>query len=152
MRVAVFDIDGVLADCRHRLHFAEEKDYDRFYGDSYMAGDECILAGFELMLSFIKQGYMIAFVTGRPERTRKITQEWLKMYMPDDLHYAIANVFMRKDGDYRPSPIVKEELMANVFAKFPECEDGWFIDDDPENVKAICNDFQFVTGIVFGIS
>ena len=35
MKYIVFDIDGVLADCSHRLHYiqGENKDYDKFYSD-----------------------------------------------------------------------------------------------------------------------
>lgn len=33
MKYIVFDIDGVLADCSHRLKYikGEKKDYDKFY-------------------------------------------------------------------------------------------------------------------------
>ena len=154
--LAIFDIDGVLADCEHRLHYLKDKDYDRFYSADAMAGDRPIKDGFELLKTFYKADADVLFFTGRPERTRQTTEEWLRYYLPDDLYYrTVQMLMMRKDGDYRPSPIVKREMFDRMRLNMNKItamdEPVLFIDDDPENVKAICNDFQLVTGIVFGI-
>lgn len=35
----ICDIDGVLADCSHRLHYLKEKRYDAFYGAEMLDDD-----------------------------------------------------------------------------------------------------------------
>ena len=150
-----FDIDGVLADCSHRLHYAKEKNYDMFYSPTVMAGDRPIKDGFELLNMFWKSDATVWFFTGRPERTRNITEEWLKMYLPEVMWYRfIKTIVMRKDGDYRPSPIVKREMFDRMNIDLGKItatdEPVFFVDDDPENVKRLCDDFRTVTGIVFG--
>ncbi len=41
MKYIAFDIDGVLADCSHRLHYiqGDDKDYDKFYSDEEILKD-----------------------------------------------------------------------------------------------------------------
>ena len=45
MKYIVFDIDGVLADCSHRLKYIQgkDKDYDKFYSDEEIMKDRLIL-------------------------------------------------------------------------------------------------------------
>lgn len=45
MKYIVFDIDGVLADCSHRLKYiqGEDKDYDSFYSYDEILKDKPIL-------------------------------------------------------------------------------------------------------------
>ncbi len=46
MKYIVFDIDGVLADCSHRLHYiqGDNKDYESFYSYDEVLKDMPILA------------------------------------------------------------------------------------------------------------
>lgn len=153
--IVVFDIDGVLADCSHRLHYLKDKNYDMFYSEGAMAGDRPIKSGFELLLAmFCNNNNVVWFFTGRPERTRQITEEWLRYYLPDDLYYrTVQMIVMRKDGDYRPSPDVKSEMFDRVNVKPDADEPILFIDDDPENIVEVCNKFEGkfnVQGLIFG--
>lgn len=47
MKYIVFDIDGVLADCSHRLHYIQKpiKDYDKFYSDKEILKDKVLKNG-----------------------------------------------------------------------------------------------------------
>ncbi len=146
----ICDIDGVLADCSHRLHYLEEKNYEAFYSIASMIEDELIERG-NAMYSRMQQpmsGFDVYSLTGRPERTRKITEMWLSYY---GIEY--SRMFMRADGDYRPSPEIKVDLMKELeerIKRYDESVGGYFIDDDPENVKAVCKAFPGITGITFG--
>lgn len=154
----ICDIDGVLADCSHRLHYLEEKNYEKFYGDE-MLDDKLIATGSRLLYglwnrhvdanSMYTVSTTVIFLTGRPNRTRVTTTMWLR----GKLNVTLSNypLIMRGDGDYRPSPIVKTELLRACGAPFREYEQIYFIDDDPENVKAVCKAFPHITGITFGI-
>lgn len=142
------DIDGVLADCGHRLHYKEEKDYDKFYGLE-MLDDRTINAGLEL-LALVEEkdeDVPIILISGRPERTRKATTVWLDVC---GLVY-YDEILMRKDGDYRSSDIVKKELIEKYLMHNPQYKNwmAYFIDDDPKNVKAIEATFPNFTGLVF---
>lgn len=139
VRVVFFDIDGVLADCSHRLSFQREKDYDKFYSEDVMMKDSLNLTGIRLLRAFEWGGYFIVFVTGRPERTRDYTKRWLSK--EGDVYFSRFPLLMRKDGDHRPSDIVKQELVAEfepfgVGAK-GEAIVAFFVDDDPKNCKAM---------------
>lgn len=150
-KLLICDIDGVLADCSHRLHYLEEKNYEAFYSIANMLEDEPIWHGIELFNN-IRQNlssFDIYLLTGRPERTRKITEMWLRYY---SIEY--SKMFMREDGDYRPSPEVKVDLMKELeerIKRYDKGVGGYFIDDDPENIKAVCKAFPGITGITFGI-
>lgn len=104
------DIDGVLFDISHRLHYQQSGDYESFYSDDALAGDSIINGGVSLVRGLIR-GYncpfRLCFVTGRPERTRTMTEHRLQYLDIDDASFSLH---MRKDGDYRPSPQIKVEL------------------------------------------
>lgn len=154
----ICDIDGVLANCEHRLHYLVEKDYGSFYGDR-MLNDELIKPGVRLLYYLWSQhfdnstseyiGNRVIFLTGRPEHTRPITGAWMKKYMP--LTLSRARLLMRKDDDYRPSPRVKVERLKECGIDFEAFETVYFIDDDPKNVKAVCGTFPEIVGITFGV-
>lgn len=140
MRVVFFDIDGVLADCSHRLHYQKEKDYVSFYKDEELAKDKLIEDGKELLETFCFD-YNVRFVTGRPERTRQATLDWLEKNIPkcSSMFFTLE---MRENGDHRPSDIVKREIIERHFEEaLFGCSDkrviAFFVDDDPKNCKAI---------------
>lgn len=145
------DIDGVLADISQRLPYLKEKNYDAFYSVANMVEDEPMDRGIDLFRNLCKVTSIldVHLVTGRPERTRKITEMWLSYN-----GISFNRMYMRKDGDYRPSPDIKVELLTKI-AKERQAYDshisGYFIDDDPENVRAVCAAFPQITGITFGV-
>jgi phosphoglycolate phosphatase-like HAD superfamily hydrolase len=107
MRTILFDIDGVLADCTHRLHFIQngKKDWDAFF-------DACVDdAPIEANIRFLwamQEYFRVIFITGRPERIRKATMDWFNKH--GILFRANDFIIMRRDGDYRPDFEVKREL------------------------------------------
>lgn len=148
--LVICDIDGVLADISHRLHYLEEKDYKNFYGVA-MANDKVIESGNNLVKS-LRDGrsFMEADVwllTGRPEQTRAMTKQWVESVT--SLYISSTMFLMRPDGDYRPSPELKVELLKKRRRELKKYDLVYFIDDDPENVKAVEKAFPNITGIVF---
>ena len=152
--LVLFDIDGVLADCSHRLHYLKDKNYDAFYSRKEMLNDKPIQSGIDLYNYFEDSPFNeIMLVTGRPYRTLETTKEWLKK---NGVNNGI--ILMRKDKDYRPSGEVKvqriKDLLGCDYYKdfYPEGlkELTIFIDDDPDNVRAVEKEFPEITGLVFG--
>ena len=68
--LAVFDIDGVLADVRHRLHHLERrpKDWDAFFD---AALDDPVLTEGVALAREARKDCEVVYVTGRPERCRR---------------------------------------------------------------------------------
>jgi phosphoglycolate phosphatase-like HAD superfamily hydrolase len=113
----IFDIDGTLADCRHRLHFieGEHKDWDVFFAACaddapiHPVIDVCRALAFSRITD---QQARIVYLTGRSDSVRRETQEWLfqKHHLP------MGDVIMRKAGDHRPDTQAKKELMESILA------------------------------------
>jgi len=101
MGLAVLDIDGVLADVRHRLPFVHRrpKDWDAFFAAA--PDDAPLAAGFSRATELAASGDII-YLTGRPERCRLDTEFWLAKH-----GFPNADVLMRPDTDRRPARIFK---------------------------------------------
>ncbi|WP_049577493.1 nucleotidase [Streptomyces sp. SBT349] len=108
--LAVFDLDGTLADVRHRLRFLERRprDWDGFFGASLE--DPPLAEGVALALRHAETSE-IAYVTGRPERCRHSTLTWLRRHgLPS------GRLLMRRAGDRRPARVAKPELLRRLAA------------------------------------
>ncbi|MFI8849071.1 hypothetical protein [Streptomyces sp. 891-h] len=106
--LAVFDLDGTLADVRHRLPFLQQRprDWDAFFGAA--VDDPPLAKGVALALETAKQCELV-YVTGRPERCRADTVAWLRAHgLPT------GRLLMRADDDRRPARITKLELLQRL--------------------------------------
>lgn len=114
----IFDIDGTLADIKHRLHFIEGdvKDWDGFYGA--MSKDQPIFEMTDLLSTILNSWSLtqinseVVFVTGRPEKYRAKTMAWLQQQ--NHIENLDKRLFMRKDGDHRPDYLVKKEIVEEL--------------------------------------
>lgn len=106
--LAVFDIDGVLADVRHRLHHLESrpKDWDAFFGAA--VDDPPLAEGIALAKESAKDCEVV-YVTGRPERCREDTLAWFGRHgLPE------GALSMRGEGDRRPARMAKPQLLRRL--------------------------------------
>ncbi len=106
--LAVFDIDGVLADVTHRLHFLDRrpKDWRGFFG---AAPQDPPLAQGVTLAQEAARDCEIAYVTGRPEVCRRDTLQWLRRHgLPH------GSLTMRGGRDRRPARLAKPQLLARV--------------------------------------
>jgi phosphoglycolate phosphatase-like HAD superfamily hydrolase len=112
--LVVFDLDGTLADCRHRLHFIQQDkpDWDAFYAACKC--DTSLQPAIEVFraLSLLK-GYEVQIWTGRAERTREATNRWLasRDILPNLLR-------MRPDDDHRPDHELKQDWLFDAVREF----------------------------------
>jgi hypothetical protein len=105
--LAVFDIDGVLADVRHRLHLLESrpKDWDGFFAAAPL--DPPLDEGVALAREAAADCEVV-YVTGRPERCRRDTLAWFRKHgLPE------GQLTMRRGRDRRPARVAKPELLAS---------------------------------------
>jgi phosphoglycolate phosphatase-like HAD superfamily hydrolase len=104
--VAVLDIDGVVADVRHRLHHLDSRDWPAFFAAA--DGDPLLAEGAALAADLAAR-HDIVWLTGRPEWLRDVTAAWLDRHElpPGDLH-------LRPSGDYRPAPRFKLGVLRRL--------------------------------------
>jgi hypothetical protein len=107
-KYAVLDIDGVLADVRHRLHHLDSrpKDWDSFFAAA--PADPLLVEGLEVALDLAEQ-HPIVYLTGRPERCRSDTQAWLDKY-----GFPSGTLIMRSDTDRRPARLTKVQELNRL--------------------------------------
>lgn len=126
----VTDIDGVLADVTHRQHFLEgRRDWASFFAAA--EDDPPIPAGITAAQSVLASGQRLAFLTGRPERLREATVNWLQTV---GLDVDPALVFCRPDHDRRPAALFKTGVLQRL-ARSHVIVDLW--EDDPAVVDAV---------------
>ena len=101
--VYIFDIDGTIANIEHRLPLitGENKDWDLFY--QMMYNDKPICDVVQTLRRLKNTGADIIFITGRPDKYMKETEEWLRRYT----EISKPMLIMRKNGDHREDYIVK---------------------------------------------
>lgn len=101
MGLAVLDIDGVLADVRHRLRHVQRrpKDWDAFFA---AAPDDAPLPEGLARATDLAARSDVVYLTGRPERCRQDTETWLAAH-----GFPQADVLMRPDTDRRPARLFK---------------------------------------------
>ena len=113
----ICDIDGTLANIEHRLHHIQKKpkDWDAFFA---AAENDAPIKHMTTLISGMSLVYYVIFMSGRPERTRTATEDWLRKHgYKYDLSPMV--LYMRGDGDRRDDSIVKYELLQKAKA------DGW---------------------------
>lgn len=106
--LAVFDIDGVLADVRHRLRHVERrpKDWAAFFAAA--PEDPPLTEGLALARQAAADCEVV-YVTGRPEPCRTDTVTWLRAQgLPE------GRLVMRSGRDRRPARLAKPELLARL--------------------------------------
>jgi hypothetical protein len=124
--IAVFDIDGVVADVRHRLHYlsSRPKDWDGFFDAA--SADPPLAVGLALVADLAGE-HDIVWLTGRPDWLRRVTRDWLV-----DHGLPARELHMRPARDYRPARLFKLDQLRRLARR----RIGAFIDDDDEVVTA----------------
>lgn len=118
----VLDVDGVLADVRHRLHHVEDhpKNWAAFFAAAPL--DPPLPEGLAVA-SQLASDHEVVYLTGRPERCRADTEEWLRRQgLP------AGAVRMRSERDHRPARLVKLAVLRELSRQRPVAV---LVDDDP---------------------
>lgn len=128
---AIFDIDGVVADVRHRLHFLDStpKDWAGFFAAA--SQDPPLPDGIALARAALAD-HDLVWLTGRPESLRQVTERWLT-----DQGLPPSPLLMRRQHDFRPARLAKREALRELAGSQQIVA---IIDDDPEVVAALTKD------------
>ena len=135
------DLDGTVADCSHRLGFIQppvgsKKDWVSFLDPEFIKKDTPIPAAVRCVRKLLSQpNVLVYFLTGRPEKTRQVTEEWLCTHISPENG---SPLLMRGDADYRPAEFYKQEHILKIQALFPN-HPAVFIDDEARNIQMFQN-------------
>lgn len=124
--VVVVDLDGTLCNSGHRDHLAQAGNWDEFHGQ--LIHDEPwndVKLMVELLGSL--ESYIVIGLTGRNERFRNATYDWL-----NDHDIVLDALLMRPNDDYRPDHELKPQMLAEQLDNAQERV--WFILEDREKV------------------
>jgi hypothetical protein len=126
--LAVFDVDGVVADVRHRLHHVARrpKNWAAFFAAA--AADPPLVVGIALAREWASE-HDLVWLTGRPEHLRAVTERWLA-----DHDLPVGRLVMRPAQDRRPANIFKVEQLRRLSR---EADIAVVVDDDPEVVARL---------------
>ncbi|MFJ1784822.1 hypothetical protein ACIOML_10980 [Streptomyces anulatus] len=119
--LAVFDLDGTLADTAHRQHFLEgpKRDWAGFFAAA--VDDPPLAEGVRMVLASAEE-CEIVYLTGRPERCRRDTVRWLsRQGLPE------GTLFMRRNDDRRPARLTKLDILRRLGRK---AQVRMLVDDD----------------------
>ncbi len=125
----MFDLDNTLADTAHRQRFLERKprDWDGFFAAA--PADPPLAQGIEMARASAEECEVV-YLTGRPERCRQDTLDWLAAQeLPE------GRVYMRRDADRRPARYTKLEILRRL-ARSREIR--VLVDDD----ELVCEDAE----------
>ena len=119
-RTIVCDLDGTLCNIEHRLHHIQREDdqtklkrkpdWDAFFaGVKHDTMNEPVA---EILYQLARlDTYKVVFCSGRPERCRADTREWLRTHLKGWANWDDCELYMRQDGDRRRDDIVKQEIL-----------------------------------------
>ena len=126
--LAIVDLDGVVADVRHRLHHIEgrRKDWRRFFD---AAVDDEVHPEGVAVVERLREGHDVVYLTGRPRWLEPATRAWL-----DEHGLGGHPVVMRPDDDRRPAAQVKVGLLRRLAEGRTV---GMVVDDDDRVIAAM---------------
>ncbi len=107
--IVIFDIDGTLADISERVHHIRKKPKNWNAFNAGMAQDKAIHSMIRLCNLLYAAGLHIVLCSGRNEKNRPETVEWLQKQR---VNY--HDLLLRKDEDYRSDAVVKREILQGL--------------------------------------
>jgi hydroxymethylpyrimidine pyrophosphatase-like HAD family hydrolase len=126
----VCDLDGTLANIDHRVHLAENKQWDEFNArsvDDTVNSD--VVAFLEMALD---ANYNVLLLTGKSAKWAGLTQEWLVDRVVDTL---FDHLIMRPEGDFTPDHEVKPRMLIEFFGSIEKARESvLFVLEDRDRV------------------
>ena len=129
----IFDIDGTLANCEHRVHILSQPGRsDQKWRDFYAACDKDypISQTLKTLGLVLTAGADVWFWTGRSDEVRLKTIDWLIANSTSFRHFLKDGcvLLMRNEGDHTPDHILKKQWLDAM------------LDEDRERLVAVFED------------
>jgi len=109
--MVIFDVDGTIADCQHRVKYArgEEKDWGKFFSLVHL--DVPITENIEKLKEYVQDNKRVILLSARSEVCREQTEKWM---IDNDIPF--FHLIMRRTGDHREDVDVKRGILNKYFA------------------------------------
>lgn len=131
-KLALIDIDGVIADERHRQEYAKEKAWGEYFQPTRVVQDAVWEQGRELVERLVENGWEVGYLTGRREEVRPATESWL-----DAHRFPWGRLVMRPLPNGGPK-VKLPQFKVNVMQTLPPLWDLVVLfDDDPAVVSLV---------------
>jgi predicted kinase len=131
--IAIFDLDGTLADISKRVHYVKNKnnapDWKAHWGKFFaeVGEDGCRWKVRDKLLDCLHNGFEIIICSGRPEKTRNATILWLAKH---EIPY--GRLIMRPDTDNQDDTTLKQYFLDNFIDK---SKIVYIADDRPKVIR-----------------
>lgn len=152
MRLALLDIDGVLANDTHRVDHAINRRWISYFDPKAVSQDGVWEQGRALAQLLVEQGWTVAYLTGRRAILRGTTEAWL-----DRNGFPIGRLIMREaawqsDRQNKPLAQFKVETMRTLLLR-EDIEELVLYDDDPEVVRHVQDEvgFSYAVGCYWNV-
>ncbi len=127
------DLDHTVSDAKWRDHLLKGQmtsdDWDEYHKQSMF--DAPIYSMLETLYAYRKLEKPIVGITGRPEKWRKLSLEWLYKY-----HVPMDDLLMRPDGCFFPNAEMKVMLAKEAFGPDLRSEIFCLYDDNEKTIEA----------------
>lgn len=143
MNISIWDLDGTLADLKHRRYLVEKKERTSPNWRAFFAacpGDRPIVPVVWLF-NLVRQYNRVEIWSGRSEEVRAQTVAWLNewvfccdplyAYWNEPFNDQYVRLRMRPENDTRPDDVLKEEWLDDCAHKIS------FVVDDRDKVVAM---------------
>lgn len=135
-KLLLWDLDGTLADDRHRYHLYEQKRFSEYFAYDSIMADGVYMDALALYSEMKSHGWQMGYLTARLERNRQATVDWLTKHRFDNPETAILRP--EEWVDFRP-PRFKSEVIGR-FIESGEYDEVVLVDNDLKVVQRIAED------------
>jgi len=106
----IFDIDGTIANCEHRMHHAIAKEWDDFFGKVHL---DAPIPHMIKLYQILELNTHCIFVSGRNDVCREETIAWLKKHVLPK-YRRMPDLYMRNEKDRRADYFTKSDLLDQL--------------------------------------
>ena len=135
----VFDIDNTLANVHHRWEHlrGEKKDWETFFSLQHL--DEPYQPVLDVLHALANDRLQdeIIVVTGRDERFREVSLEWLNRHVE---WFSNDKLYMRPAGNREDDDTLKVKIIKNWLQRHPNYKMGGIFEDRHRIIDAFRNE------------
>lgn len=112
-RAIIIDLDGTLCNCEHRQHHVRKPEGQKKDWMAFFEGipNDTVNEWCASILHHLSPDFQIVYCSGREERYRDITTQWLNRHNLSSSNGAYIPLYMRPTNDSRQDYIIKEIIL-----------------------------------------
>lgn len=136
INLVLFDLDGTLADDRHRIEAYKEGRFDEYFSYENQMSDPVFEQGRELLRCLQEQGWVVGYLTARMDRNHRASLDWLSANGFPESEW----VFHRSAEYAHLRPPEFKSLIVGALIASGEFNSVALVDNDPEVIAKVSAD------------